>query len=123
MKKQFEQLKMLYNQVLATSKEIKKLIENNNYEDALSREMHKAKLIKSIDIVKKTLNFTVEEKKTLSVIIEEIKKQELENLNKLQENKEETSAQIQYISAQQKILAKYVSMEQNSEGSIIDINE
>ncbi|MGN1153401.1 MAG: hypothetical protein ACI4S3_05175 [Candidatus Gastranaerophilaceae bacterium] len=123
MKKQFEQLKMLYNQVLATSKEIKKLIENNSYEEALSREMHKAKLIKSIDIVKKTLNFTVEEKKTLSVIIEEIKKQELENLNKLQENKEETSAQIQYISAQQKILAKYVSMEQNSEGSIIDINE
>ena len=58
MTKQFDHLKILYKQILATSVEIKKLIERDNYDEALSREAHKTQLIEKVNFVKNSFKMT-----------------------------------------------------------------
>lgn len=123
MAKQFDQLKMLYKQVLATSIEVKNFIEKENYDEALSRETHKAQLISKINIVKNSFNLTDFEQSTLRKIIEDIQKQEVENLENLKELKEDTAIKLKAINAKSKITNIYSSDTEPQEGSILDFNE
>ena len=58
MSKQFEQLLILYNQILATSTEVKNLILKENYDEAISREGHKSQLVSKAVFLKKQLHFS-----------------------------------------------------------------
>ena len=57
MSKQFEQLLVLYNQILATSTEVKNLILKEDYNEAISREAHKSQLVEKVTFLKKTTCF------------------------------------------------------------------
>lgn len=123
MTKQFDQLKMLYKQVLATSVEVKKFIEKENYDEALSRETHKAQLIGKINIVKNSFDLTDFEQSTLRKIVEDIQKQEMENLENLKELKEDTALKLKAMNAKSKITNKYSGDTEPQEGSILDFSE
>ena len=53
MSKQFEQLEILYKQILATSLEIKSLIDREMYDEAVFKEAHKSQLISKVAFLKK----------------------------------------------------------------------
>lgn len=123
MTKQFEHLKILYKQILATSTEIKKLIERENYDEALSRETHKSQLIDKVNIVKNSFNLTDFEKSTLQKIVEDIQKQEQENLEKLQTLKSDVVLKLKNLNTKNKIANKYSGNIEPEEGSILDFSE
>lgn len=123
MTKQFDHLKILYKQILATSVEIKKLIERNNYDEALSREAHKTQLIEKVNFVKNSFKMTDFESSTLKKIIEDIQKQENENLAKLKELKADVALKLKSLNAKNKIANKYAGNIEPQEGSILDFSE
>lgn len=123
MTKQFEHLKILYKQILATSQGIKNLIEKENYDEALSREMHKTQLIDKVNIVKNSFKLTDFESSTLRKIVEDIQKQEQENLARLQELKSDVALKLKNLNAKNKITNKYAGNIEPDEGSILDFSE
>ena len=123
MTKQFDQLKMLYKQVLATSIEVKNFIEKENYDEALSRETHKAQLISKINIVKNSFDLTDFEQSTLRKIVEDIQKQEMENISTVKDLKDDIALKLKALKAKSKITNKYSGDTEPQEGSILDFNE
>ena len=65
MSKQFEQLEILYKQILATSLEIKSLIDREMYDEAVFKEAHKSQLISKVAFLKKQLVFSESEKEII----------------------------------------------------------
>ena len=123
MTKQFEQLKMLYKLILATTVKVKKFIEKENYDEALSRETHKAQLISKINIVKNSFDLTDFEQSTLRKIVEDIQKQEMENISTVKDLKDDTALKLKALKAKSKITNKYSGDTEPQEGSILDFNE
>lgn len=123
MAKQFDQLKILYKQILAISVEIKKLIDKENYDEILSKETHKTQLINKVNIVRKSFVFTDFEQSTLKKIIGDIQKQEMENLSRIKDLKVDTALKLKTLNAKSKITNKYSGDTEPQEGSILDFSE
>lgn len=119
MSKQFEQFEMLYKQVLATSKEISTLIDEENYDEVLSRENHKAQLLSKISIVEKTLNLSDEENSAICNLKSELLHQEKENLDRMQILRDGTIVALKKEIDKEKISNKYEQDEYET-GTICD---
>lgn len=119
MSKQFEQLLILYNQILATSTEVKNLILKENYDEAISREGHKSQLVSKAVFLKKQLHFSDEEKDAIKSINEQILAQEAEVLENLKNLKEDVLLKLKTVQKQSKLSNVYDN-EIPTEGSICD---
>jgi len=119
MSKQFEQLEILYKQVLNLSKEIKLLIFNEKYDDVVAQEAYKSQIVSKITLVKKTVKLSDEEKNLINELKKEILFQEKENLNHLKELREKTLTELKNISSKSKVSNKYEQIEP-TEGTICD---
>ncbi len=119
MSKQFEQLLVLYNQIFATSTEVKNLIEKENYDEAISREGHKSQLVDKVAFLKKQLTLSEEEKEAINSINEKILAQEGEVLEKLQNLKQDVAMKLKTTQKQSKLSNVY-DKEEPHEGSICD---
>ncbi|MBR1942532.1 flagellar protein FliT [bacterium] len=119
MSKQFEQLEILYKQVLNLSKEIKLLIFNEKYDDVVAQEAYKSQIVSKITLVKKTVKLSDEEKNAINELKKEILFQEKENLNHLKELREKTLTELKNISNKSKVSNKYEQIEP-TEGTICD---
>ena len=119
MSKQFEQFKILYNQILKASLEIKNLITEENFDSIVFKEKHKSQLISKCAFLKKQIQFTEEEEEIIEEIKQKILVQEDENLNKLSNLRVDILSEIKRITAQEKIVNKYEQSEPES-GTICD---
>ena len=119
MSKQFEQLEILYKQVLNLSKEIKLLIFNEKYDDVVAQEAYKSQIVSKITLVKKTVKLSDEEKNAINELKKEILFQEKENLNHLKELREKSLTELKNISNKSKVSNKYEQIEP-TEGTICD---
>ena len=119
MSKQFEQLLVLYNQIFATSTEVKTLIEKENYDEAISREGHKSQLVEKVAFLKKQLVLSEDEKEVINSINEKILAQEAEVLENLQNLKQEVALKLKTMQKQSKLSNVYDNNEPH-EGSICD---
>ena len=119
MSKQFEQLLILYNQILATSTEVKNLILKENYDEAISREGHKSQLVSKAVFLKKQLHFSDEENYAIKSINEQILAQEAEVLENLKNLKEDVLLKLKTVQKQSKLSNVYDN-EIPTEGSICD---
>lgn len=119
MSKQFEQLELLYKQILTTSNEVKKMIDNEDYESVLMQEKHKTQLISKVSLVKKTVELSDEEKSAIENLKTQILKQEKENLDRMKILRDKTSLELHKENSKEKILNKYEQIEYEK-GSICD---
>lgn len=107
MSKQFEQFELLYKQVLATSKEIKTLIDEQNYDEILSREGHKGQLVSKISLVEKTLDLSEEQKVSIEDLRAQILAQDKENIERMQTLRDETLVELKKENEKEKFSNKY----------------
>lgn len=107
MSKQFEQFELLYKQVLATSKEIKTLIDEQNYDEILSREGHKGQLVSKISLVEKTLDLSEEQKVSIEELRTQILAQDKENIERMQTLRDETLVELKKENEKEKFSNKY----------------
>lgn len=119
MSKQFEQLELLYKQILTTSNEVKKMIDNEDYESVLMQEKHKTQLVSKVSLVKKTVELSGEEKSAIENLKTQILKQEKENLDRMKILRDKTSLELHKENSKEKILNKYEQIEYEK-GSICD---
>lgn len=119
MSKQFEQLEILYKQILATSLEIKSLIDREMYDEAVFKEAHKSQLISKVAFLKKQLVFSESEKEIIEKYREEIKAQENENMEKLESLRSDVLIKLKASQAKEKVNNVYDQIEPES-GTIID---
>ncbi len=119
MSKQFEQLLVLYNQILATSTEVKNLILKEDYNEAISREAHKSQLVEKVTFLKKQLVLSEEEKQKINSVNEKILTQESEVLEGLKTLRQEVALKLQTTQKQSK-LSNIYDNEMPNEGSICD---
>lgn len=119
MSEHFEQLKLLYQQILNVSKKTKQAIDNSDYDETLSCVNYKSQLVSKLMLVKKTVSLTEVE----SSIIDEIKKEildlEKENLNVVIDLRDKTMQELKSLNSQNKIANKYNQIE-TVEGTICD---
>ncbi len=119
MSKQFEQIKLLYNQIFTVSNNVKLAIENNNYDEALNLEQYKSQLVSRVVLAKKTVQLSQDEKNVIEDLKNKILLQEKENLNKIQSLRDETFLELKKLNSQDKVSSKYEQIEVE-EGTICD---
>ena len=119
MSKQFEQLEILYKQILTVSNNIKTSIDKDDYDELLSQEAYKAQLISRVNLAKKTIKLSDEEAIEINNLRNEILSQEKENLEKIQLLRDKTLAELKSLNSQNKLSNKYEQIEAE-EGTICD---
>jgi len=120
MSKQFEQLEILYRQILVISKEIKELISKSDYDGVLSQEEYKTQLISRVTLAQKTVTLSEEENEIIKNMRAEIAKSEEENLNLMKRLRDSTLIELKALNNQSKITNKYMPPSEPQEGSICD---
>lgn len=120
---QFSQIELIYNQLLSLVNEITALIENEEYEDAAAKIENKDKLVKQLAAMKKTVNFTDEEKLKMQRIEDTIKEKNDTMLADLKKVREELAKEVNSNKKKIKLNSAYDKQQSNRQGAIIDISE
>lgn len=120
MSDQFEQLKLLYQQILSVAQRTKRAIDNSDYDEALSCENYKSQLVSKLMLINKTVSLTGDEISIIDEIKKEILDLEKENLNIITDLRDKTMQELKTLNSQNKIANKYNQVEENIEGTICD---
>lgn len=120
---QFSQLKLLYDQFFRLSDEVKSMIVNEEFNEAISVVQRKDNLIKNIVEIKKTLEITNEEKIEMEALEKELKEAELANINLLQDLQHEVAHQLGKTTKNLKLNNAYFSKNDKNSGSMLDFSE
>lgn len=120
---QFEQLKMLYNQFLTLAAEIKSMIDQEEYNEAISKLQHKNTLIQRLATIKKNLALSEEENEEILKIEEMVKDAEKTNLEYMKGLRSEVAAELKKINKTLKVSNAYSKGNSQQQGSILDLSE
>lgn len=119
---QFEQLMMQYNQLKNGSEDIRKLIEHENFDEAISMIKARESIFLNCKCMRKYLELTEEQNIELNNILEELRDLELSNIKLLEKNKEEVLKELKQTQKAEKIQQAY-EFEENQKGSIVNYTE
>lgn len=119
----FENLELLYNQFFNLADEINAMIENGDYNSAISKLEYKDKLIKKLLTTKKTVNLTIDDRRKLSLIEEKLKEKEQNNINFLGKLRNEVSEELKDTKNKLKMNTAYESKTEHNRGVYVDISE
>jgi len=119
---QFNQIELIYNQILNLVNEIAVMVEKEEYDAAAAKFEHKDKLVKQLSMTKKTVKFSEEEKlkmQSIENVIKETDENMLENLKKL---RVEVANELKITKKRLKLSSAY-ERSTKRKGAIIDIEE
>lgn len=119
---QYEQLMLQYTQLKNGSDEIFRMIENEDFDEAITMIKSREALFLNCKCMRKYLELTPEQQKELDSILDELKELELRNIKKLEKGMEEVQAELKKSQQSQKFQHAY-DVDTDSKGSIINIQE
>ena len=119
MSKQFEQLEILYKQILCISHEIKDLADEKNFDEIISKETLKSQIINRVLLARKTTQLDENETEILEKLKSKILQSEKENLEIIKELKAETLLELTKLNSQTKLSNQYGQTEEIT-GSICE---
>lgn len=120
---QLATLELLYNQFFSISKELRDLIESEDFDEAINKLADKDKLIKKIFTTKKTVTLSPEEEEKVGLIENAIKEKELENINLLKKMHFEVGIELNKTKKRVKVNSAYSIHKNEVSGVHIDISE
>ena len=118
---QFEQLMLQYTQLRNGSEEIARMIDNEDFDSAITMIKNREQLFLSCKCMRKYLELTPVEQKELDAILDEIRTLEMQNIKKLEKGMQELQVELKKSQKSQKIQNAYDLSEQS--GSIVNIQE
>ena len=121
-KQQFEQLMLQYNQLKNSALEIRRMIENNDFDSAMTMLKIREPLFLNCKCIRKYLELSPDEKKDVDKIFKEIQILEEENIKYLSESMAEVQAELKLSIQTEKIQQAYEFNESQS-GSIINLQD
>ena len=119
---QFEQLMMQYNQLKNGSEDIRRMIENEDFDSAMSMLKSREAIFLNCKCMRKFLELTPEQEKDLNLLLDELKILEQTNINILMEGMKQVKIELKRTQQAEKIQQAYEFDESNS-GSIANFEE
>lgn len=119
---QFEQLMMQYNQLKNGSEEIRRMIDNEDYDSALTMLKSREELFLNCKCMRKYLELTPVQQKELDKLLDEIRALELQNIKILEIGMKKVQKELQQTQKNEKIQQAY-DFDENKSGSIINYSE
>lgn len=120
--KQFEQLMMQYTQLKNGSEDIARMIDNEDFDNAITMIKNREQLFLSCKCMRKYLELTPVQQKELEKLLDEIREQELKNMKKLEQGMDAVQLELKKSQQSQKIQQAY-DFNADQSGSILNIQE
>ncbi len=119
---QFEQLMLQYQQLKNGSEDISRMIDNEDFDSAITMIKNREQLFLSCKCMRKYLELTPFEQKQADEILDEIRALELQNIKKLEKGMTEVQAELKKSQQSQKFQQAYET-DEDYKGSIVNIQE
>ena len=120
--KQFEQLMMQYTQLKNGSEDISRMIDNEDFDNAITMIKNREQLFLSCKCMRKYLELTPVQQKELETLLDEIREQELKNMKKLEQGMDAVQLELKKSQQSQKIQQAY-DFNADQSGNILNIQE
>lgn len=120
--KQYEQLIMQYTQLRNGSEEISRMIDNEDFDTAITMLKTRESLFLSCKCMRKYLELTPVQQTELDKLLDEIRELEIKNIKKLEAGKDKVQAELKKSQQSQKIQQAY-EFDADSSGNIVNIQE
>lgn len=120
--KQFKQLMMQYTQLKNGSEDIARMIDNEDFDNAITMIKNREQLFLSCKCMRKYLELTPVQQKELETLLDEIREQELKNMKKLEQGMDAVQLELKKSQQSQKIQQAY-DFNADQSGSILNIQE
>ena len=116
---QFEQLILQYEQLKSGSKEIQRLIENEDFDNAITMIKNREAIFLNCKCMRKFLELTEDQAEKLETVLDELRTLELANMKLLEKNMADVKAELRKTHASEKIQQAY-DFNENQKGNIIN---
>ncbi len=120
--KQFEQLMMQYTQLKNGSEDISRMIDNEDFDNAITMIKNREKIFLNCKCMQKYLELTPVQQKELDKLIDEIRDLEIKNIKKLEDGKDRVLAELKKSQKTQKIQQAY-EFNADASGTIVNIKD
>ena len=121
-KEQFEQLILQYNQLKNGASDIRRMIDNEDFDSAITMIKSREEIFLSCKCMRKYLELSPTQENILNDLLDEIRKLELENINVLSRNMDKIQQELRQTQQNEKIQQAY-DFDVIQKGSIINIAE
>ena len=121
-KQQFEQLMLQYNQLKNGSEDIRRLIENEDFDTAMTMLQTREPIFLNCKCMRKYLELTPEQETELNAILDEIKTSEMANIKLLEAGMLNVQKELKLSQKNEKIQQAY-DFDEAQKGSIINYVE
>ena len=119
---QFEQLMLQYNQLKNGASDIRRMIENEDYDSAITMIKSREEIFLSCKCMRKYLELTPVQENVLNKLIDEIRELELENIRILSQGMVEVQQELKKTQQNEKIQQAY-DFDETKKGSIVNLQE
>lgn len=120
--KQFEQLMLQYNQLKNSANDISRMIQNEDFDNALTMINSREEIFLSCKCIRKYLELTPVQKKELDILLDELKELEMKNIRDLSASMTEVQKELKTAQQNDKFQQAY-NFDENNKGNIINIQE
>ena len=120
--KQFEQLMMQYTQLKNGSEDIARMIDNEDFDNAITMIKNREQLFLSCKCMRKYLELTPVQQKELETLLDKIREQEVKNMKKLEQGMDAVQLELKKSQQSQKIQQAY-DFNADQSGNILNIQE
>ncbi len=121
---QFEQLMLYYNQLKSMAEQVRTMLANESYNDAITMLNHRERVVKELMLMLNYMELTPTQQQIVDRLKEEIKVIEAENIAKLQKDMEDVKYELDVVSSKVRFRHKYNPYETgNAKGNVIDTKD
>jgi len=119
---QFEQLMLQYRQLKYGSEEIRRLIEKEDFDSAITMLQTREPVFLNCKCMRKFLELTPEQEQELNDIIKELQESETQNIEYLRNSMDNVKKELQKAQKTEKIQQTYV-YDDSLNGNIVNVEE
>lgn len=119
---QFEQLMMQYTQLRNGSEDISRMIDNEDFDNAITMIRNREQLFLNCKCILNYLELTPVQQKELDKLLDEIRDLEMKNIKKLEEGKDKVLAELKTSHKSQKLQQAY-DFDPEVSGNIVNVEE
>lgn len=120
--KQFEQLMLQYNQLKNSAEDISRMIQNEDFDNALTMINSREEIFLSCKCMRKYLELTPAQQKELDLLLDELRNLEMNNIRNLSTRMKEVKQELKTTQQNEKFQQAY-NFDENNKGSIINVEE
>ena len=119
---QFEQLMLQYNQLKNGAEEIRRMIQNEDYDSAMTMLKSREEIFLNCKCMRRYLDLTPIQERSLNKLLDELKEMELDNIRMLSQDMVEVQQEIRRNQQNEKFQQAY-EFDETQKGNIVNIAE